>query len=37
MKNGQVPTPNMIGLLMKHADDTIPWTASAPEQSGWAQ
>jgi hypothetical protein len=37
MKNGQVPTPNMIGLLMKHADDTIPWTASAPEQSGWVE
>ncbi len=37
MKNGQVPTSNMIGLLMKHADDTIPWTASAPERDGWIE
>jgi hypothetical protein len=31
IKNGKISTSIMIRLLMKHAKDDVPWTASAPE------
>jgi hypothetical protein len=39
MKNGKISTSDMIRLLMKHAKDAVPWTATAPDTpesgSGW--
>ena len=39
MKNGKISTSTMIRLLMKHAKDAVPWTATAPEtpesEDGW--
>ena len=35
MKNGKISTSDMIRLLMKHAKDAVPWTASAPYGSNW--
>lgn len=39
MKNGKISTSDMIRLLMKHAKDAVPWTATAPEtpesEDGW--
>ncbi len=29
-RNGKISTSTMIRLLMKHAKDEVPWTASAP-------
>jgi hypothetical protein len=31
IKNGKISTSIMIRLLIKHAKDKVPWTASAPE------
>ncbi len=35
LRNGHIDTITMMRLLLKHYNDPIPWTASAPETDNY--